>query len=80
MRGSDIRTGDLFSYVDLEQRVPANHPLRLIRRIACRSDGREITGKVYRGHLFACLLLDRHPIFYVHEGMPFSMPRVIASL
>jgi transposase len=33
MRGSDIRTGDLFSYVDLEQRVPANHPLRLIRRI-----------------------------------------------
>ena len=33
MRGSDIQTGDLFSYVDLEQRVPANHPLRLIRRI-----------------------------------------------
>jgi len=33
MRGSDTRTGDLFSYVDLEQRVPANHPLRLIRRI-----------------------------------------------
>jgi hypothetical protein len=33
MRGSDVRTGDLFSYVDLEQRVPANHPLRLIRRI-----------------------------------------------
>src|SRR3954453_13229429 len=33
MRGSDIRTGDLFSYVDLEHRVPANHPLRLIRRI-----------------------------------------------
>ena len=27
MRGSDIRTGDLFSYVDLEQRVPANHPV-----------------------------------------------------
>ena len=41
---------------------------------------REITGKVYRGHLFARLLLDRHPIFYVHEAMPFSMPRVIASL
>jgi hypothetical protein len=33
MRGSDIRTGELFSYVDLEQRVPENHPLRLIRRI-----------------------------------------------
>src|SRR3979490_1716147 len=33
MRGSDVRTGELFSYVDIEERVPANHPLRLIRRI-----------------------------------------------
>src|SRR6201986_4953313 len=33
MRGSDGRTGELFSYVDIEQRVPGNHPLRLIRRI-----------------------------------------------
>ena len=33
MRGSDERSGDLFSYVDLEERVPAGHPLRLIRRI-----------------------------------------------
>ncbi|MGZ3294547.1 MAG: transposase, partial [Xanthobacteraceae bacterium] len=33
MRGSDMRTGELFSYVDLEKRVPAHHPLRLIRRI-----------------------------------------------
>ena len=33
MRGSDARTGELFSYVDLEQRVPAQHPLRLIRKI-----------------------------------------------
>ena len=33
MRGSDVRTGELFSYVDLEERVPQNHPLRLIRRI-----------------------------------------------
>jgi hypothetical protein len=33
MRGSDIRTGELFFYVDLEERVPKNHPLRLIRRI-----------------------------------------------
>jgi transposase len=33
MRGSDERTGSLFSYVDLEDRVPANHPLRVIRRI-----------------------------------------------
>jgi hypothetical protein len=33
MRGSDVRTGELFSYVDLEERVPRNHPLRQIRRI-----------------------------------------------
>src|SRR5262245_28140206 len=33
MRGSDLRTGELFSYVDLEQRVPVSHPLRLIRCI-----------------------------------------------
>ena len=34
MRGSDARTGSLFSYVDLEDRVPSDHPLRVIRRIA----------------------------------------------
>ena len=33
MRGSDIRSGELFSYVDLEQRVPAKHPLRKIRQL-----------------------------------------------
>src|SRR5882757_69014 len=33
MRGSDERTGELFSYVDLEERVPADHPLRSIRTI-----------------------------------------------
>ena len=30
MRGSDERTGTLFSYVDVEDRVPADHPLRTI--------------------------------------------------
>ena len=33
MRGSDAVSGKLFSYVDLENRVPANHPLRVIRQI-----------------------------------------------
>jgi len=33
MRGLDERSGELFSYVDLEQRVPARHPLRAIRGI-----------------------------------------------
>lgn len=33
MRGSDSRTGELFSYVDLEARVRRDHPLRAIREI-----------------------------------------------
>ena len=33
MRGGDERTGELFSYVDLEKRVRADHPLRAIRLI-----------------------------------------------
>ena len=33
MRGSDARSGELFSYVDLEDRVPAAHPLRKIRQL-----------------------------------------------
>ena len=33
MRGEDRRSGSLFSYVNLEERVPGNHPLRVIRRI-----------------------------------------------
>ena len=34
MRGSDERSGSLFSYVDLEARVRRDHPLRPIREIA----------------------------------------------
>ena len=33
MRGSDARSGSLFSYVDMEERVPAKHPLRTIKAI-----------------------------------------------
>ena len=33
MRGSDARSGSLFSYVDLESRVPVKHPLRVIKAI-----------------------------------------------
>lgn len=33
MRGTDKRSGELFSYVDLEQRVRADHPLRAIRAV-----------------------------------------------
>ena len=33
MRGSDKRSGELFSYVDLEKRVRRDHPLRTIRSL-----------------------------------------------
>lgn len=33
MRGTDETTGSLFSYVDLEERIPARHPLRKVREI-----------------------------------------------
>ena len=33
MRGTDETSGSLFSYVDLEDRIPARHPLRKIRRV-----------------------------------------------
>src|SRR5215469_7582087 len=34
MRGDDEICSKLFSYIDLEDRVPADHPLRVIREIA----------------------------------------------
>jgi hypothetical protein len=33
MRGSDKQTGSLFSYVNLEDRIPARHPLRKIKGV-----------------------------------------------
>ena len=33
MRGSDARTGSLFSYVDIETRIARDHPLRLMREL-----------------------------------------------
>lgn len=34
MRGTDKRSGELFSYVDLEKRVRPDHPLRPIQEMA----------------------------------------------
>ena len=33
MRGSDERNGELFSYVDIEERIPSTHPLQAIRTL-----------------------------------------------
>ena len=33
MRGTDEASGSLFSYVDLEERIPPRHPLRKIRQV-----------------------------------------------
>ena len=33
MRGQQERNGSLFSYVSIEERIPANHPLRRIRKL-----------------------------------------------
>src|SRR6202166_4976793 len=33
MRGEDRTSGSLFSYVDIEGRIPARHPLRAMRRL-----------------------------------------------
>ncbi len=49
MRGRDSRSGSLFSYVDLEQRVRSDHPLRTIRTLVNEAlaalDGR--FGEIY---------------------------------
>ena len=37
MRGADEQPGSMFSYVSLEARVPADHPLRAIRAITDRA-------------------------------------------
>ncbi|MEO5896819.1 MAG: IS5 family transposase [Vicinamibacterales bacterium] len=37
MRGSDDQTGAMFSYISPEARVPADHPLRAVRRMTDRA-------------------------------------------
>ena len=44
MRGEDIQQSELFSYGSLEDRVPANHPLRAIRAMVDEALG-EMTAR-----------------------------------
>jgi len=64
MRGEFVDQGGLFSYVDPESRVPANHPLRKIRYFV-----RDVLKSM--GGLFATL--------YSHEGRPSIPPEQLLS-
>jgi transposase len=37
MRGADDRTGAMFSYISMEERIPLEHPLRAVRRMTDRA-------------------------------------------
>ena len=51
MRGGEVRSGSLFSYVDVEARVPRCHPLRAIRALVDASA--RPAGRRFRGDLCA---------------------------
>jgi transposase len=66
MRGDDEQAGAMFSYVSLEDRVPADHPLRAIRRITDRALAR---------------LSPRFGTLYVQFGRPSIPPeRLLRAL
>ncbi len=59
MRGADEQPGSMFSYVSLEERVPADHPLRAVRHITDRA---------------LAQLSPRFETLYVHFGRPSIPP------
>jgi transposase len=59
MRGADEQPGSMFSYVSLEARVPADHPLRAIRHITDRALER---------------LSPKFSALYIHFGRPSVPP------
>ena len=56
MRGSDQSSGNLFSYIDIEERVPGGHPLRVIRDIL-NETLQSLDGKRLFTHFF---IVPRH--------------------
>jgi len=46
MRGEDRTLGALFSYVDIEARIPARHPLQAMRRLRDFNEGQKIAYEV----------------------------------
>src|SRR6266496_1395637 len=61
MRGRDDRSEGLFSYVRLEDRVPADHPLRAIRALADEA---------------LALLSERFEALYSRTGRPSIPPEM----
>ncbi len=57
MRDQQERSGSLFSYVSIEALIPANHPLRRIRKLADQSVPRSADP-----HLLRSVCLGRPPI------------------
>ena len=55
MRGPDERSDFLFSYLSPEERVPADHPLRPIRRIVDAALARLTTAMVNGTPPWGCL-------------------------
>lgn len=51
MRGTDEAIGSLFSYADLEARVPARHPLRKIRQVVNDALMENRSGLIVQGDL-----------------------------
>jgi transposase len=64
MRGEFADQGGLFSYIDPEERIPANHPLRKIRQLV-----RDVLGELNADFEQA----------YSHEGRPSIPPEMLLS-
>ena len=64
MRGTDQRSGSLFSYVDIEARVPKEHPLRGVREL--------VNGALSK-------LDKRFGELYSKDGRPSIAPRATAA-
>jgi transposase len=66
MRGQDVNQGSMFSYVDLEDRIPASHPLRKVKIVV---DG------------ILCSMSDEFARRYARVGRPSIPPeRLLRAL
>jgi hypothetical protein len=65
MRGRDEHNETLFSFVQLENRVPRDHPLRTIRRITNEA---------------LASLSEQFEAMYAEPGVPRSRPNVCCVL